>query len=105
MRFLGVLILSVMLTGCGVAELYVEGVKYVLQSKEQKLDELTVILNSRLGKSKADYIREKGPFASCTILSPTEEVCVRENIHNGTVTHTVLFTYDKNGIATKWKYF
>lgn len=105
MRIVSVLILSTLLLGCGALEMQMDAYKAIFTSRSQQLDEMTVTLNGWLGKSKADYIRAKGPFISCQVVSPTEEVCRREIWWNGSIMHTVVFSYNEQGIATGWRYF
>lgn len=105
MRFIAVLILSATLTGCGAAERFGDDVGAYVHGRGHNLDEMTVALNGWLGKSKADYIRAKGPFAACAVVSPTEEVCRREIWQNGSIIHTAVYSYNEQGIAVSWRYF
>lgn len=122
MKRLGLIVLCGVLSGCGLVEVYVDGISNIFKTDRQRLDELALKWNAAIGtRSKDDQIKKAGPPERCATLKDGNEACLwrfggvsgggsYSNISGqgsssvSSWEHRLTWTYDKDGIAREWSY-
>ena len=100
MKPIAILLIGLMLAGCGVMEAYTDVGRAIFQSKEERKTQQGARLNKWLGKTKTDRIQAVGFPDQCSALQNGGELCEWRFDQGET---RVLYTYNSNGVATAWR--